>query len=155
MGKSKKSKSKRHRKVINLDRDNREDSSRAYAETFNIAKASHPFGCIFHMIFKMFAGLSFLFMGLFTSSSVKIFVTTMIFSCLDFWVTKNVTGRLLIGLRWWSGSDLTSDDVIGPKFNDDRKKEDEDVSIALKKIDEVSDNLKDSIHEVSQAKRAL
>ena len=26
----------------------------------------------------------------------------MLLSCLDFWTTKNITGRYLIGLRWWT-----------------------------------------------------
>lgn len=27
---------------------------------------------------------------------------------VDFWITKNVTGRLLVGLRWWEEIDETS-----------------------------------------------
>jgi hypothetical protein len=26
----------------------------------------------------------------------------LIASALDFWTVKNVTGRLLVGMRWWS-----------------------------------------------------
>jgi hypothetical protein len=26
----------------------------------------------------------------------------VIFSAIDFWTVKNITGRLLVGLRWWS-----------------------------------------------------
>jgi len=26
----------------------------------------------------------------------------MVFAALDFWTVKNVSGRLLVGLRWWS-----------------------------------------------------
>ena len=36
---------------------------------------------------------------------VPFFIMGTIFSALDFWVVKNVTGRLLVGLRWWSGYD--------------------------------------------------
>lgn len=49
-------------------------------------------------------------MGLFTTSDVRIFVVTMMSTCLDFWVVKNITGRKLIGLRWWSASDLLRED---------------------------------------------
>ena len=45
-------------------------------------------------------------MNLFTKSSVSVFVTVLLSSCLDFWVTKNLTGRSLIGLRWWSSNDI-------------------------------------------------
>jgi len=30
------------------------------------------------------------------------FIIGVIFLALDFWVTKNVSGRLLVGLRWWN-----------------------------------------------------
>lgn len=38
----------------------------------------------------------------------------MMSSCLDFWITKNITGRYLIGLRWWSASDLLEEDFENP-----------------------------------------
>ena len=30
------------------------------------------------------------------------FISTSILVSIDFWVTKNLTGRTLVGLRWWS-----------------------------------------------------
>jgi len=30
------------------------------------------------------------------------FIFVLIFSAVDFWVVKNVSGRLLVGLRWKS-----------------------------------------------------
>lgn len=30
------------------------------------------------------------------------FIIAVIFLALDFWTTKNVSGRLLVGLRWWN-----------------------------------------------------
>ncbi len=30
------------------------------------------------------------------------FVFTIVFTSLDFWTVKNVTGRILVGLRWFS-----------------------------------------------------
>ena len=38
-------------------------------------------------------------------STVLLFILVTILSALDFWVVKNVTGRLLVGLRWWSDYD--------------------------------------------------
>lgn len=37
-----------------------------------------------------------------TSSFIFVFVLCIIFLAFDFWVVKNVSGRLLVGLRWWS-----------------------------------------------------
>lgn len=31
-----------------------------------------------------------------------IFIVVVILDCLDFWTVKNITGRLLVGLRWWN-----------------------------------------------------
>lgn len=31
-----------------------------------------------------------------------IFIAIVILLAMDFWVVKNVTGRLLVGLRWWN-----------------------------------------------------
>ena len=36
---------------------------------------------------------------------VMTFIIVIIFSAFDFWTVKNVTGRLLVGLRWWSDFD--------------------------------------------------
>lgn len=40
--------------------------------------------------------------ALFVSSFVIIFVVTVLLAALDFWVVKNVSGRILVGLRWWN-----------------------------------------------------
>merc|ERR1712087_611791 len=38
----------------------------------------------------------------FSSSFVNIFVICVLLLAFDFWTVKNVTGRLMVGLRWWS-----------------------------------------------------
>ncbi|XWS76690.1 hypothetical protein CRYUN_Cryun01aG0199300 [Craigia yunnanensis] len=40
--------------------------------------------------------------ALFADSFVIIFVITVVLAALDFWVVKNVSGRILVGLRWWN-----------------------------------------------------
>lgn len=37
-----------------------------------------------------------------TNSFIFVFVVCIIFLAFDFWTVKNVSGRLLVGLRWWS-----------------------------------------------------
>ena len=41
-------------------------------------------------------------MGWFVSSSITIFITVILLNCMDFWVVKNITGRILVSLRWWN-----------------------------------------------------
>ncbi len=31
-----------------------------------------------------------------------VFITVVLLNCMDFWVVKNVTGRILVSLRWWN-----------------------------------------------------
>lgn len=46
--------------------------------------------------------LTYMFGTWFSSSFVNIFVITVLLLAFDFWTVKNVTGRLMVGLRWWS-----------------------------------------------------
>jgi hypothetical protein len=44
----------------------------------------------------------YMFGGWFTSNFIVVFVICIILLAFDFWTVKNITGRLLVGLRWWS-----------------------------------------------------
>ena len=68
--------------------------------------AAHPFACIATFIFKALAVIAYFFFGI-VFSDVFVFIIVTVLSGIDFWVVKNVTGRLLVGLRWWS--DFTED----------------------------------------------
>jgi hypothetical protein len=36
---------------------------------------------------------------------IATFILVIMFTAFDFWTVKNVTGRLLVNLRWWSEID--------------------------------------------------
>jgi len=63
---------------------------------------SHPISIFFHLAFKIGAITSYLLLYFFVNSYVINFVVVVGFLAFDFWTTKNVTGRLLVGLRWWN-----------------------------------------------------
>lgn len=63
-------------------------------------KFKHPWAAMFHIIFKSLALLFYLFGGLFGQDFISTFVAVILLISMDFWVVKNVTGRLLAGLRW-------------------------------------------------------
>ncbi|KAL1809494.1 hypothetical protein DCAR_0729042 [Daucus carota subsp. sativus] len=63
---------------------------------------AHPQICFFHVIFKASALAFYILSALFFDSFVIIFVVTVLLAALDFWVVKNVSGRILVGLRWWN-----------------------------------------------------
>lgn len=60
----------------------------------------HPMAALFHVVFKFLAFFLYLFGGLFGQDFISVFVAVILLISMDFWVVKNVTGRLLAGLRW-------------------------------------------------------
>lgn len=72
------------------------------------SKSGHPITCIFHILFKVVAILIYLMGGVFEKSTnfVTITVLCVISLSMDFWTVKNVTGRLLVGLRWWANEEV-------------------------------------------------
>ena len=58
-------------------------------------------------------------MNLFLSNEVMVFVFIIIFAAMDFWTVKNVTGRLLVNLRWWSDIDDLGQEQWVFESNDD------------------------------------
>ncbi|KAL9305534.1 Golgi apparatus membrane protein-like protein ECHIDNA [Arabidopsis thaliana] len=63
---------------------------------------ANPRTCLFHVLFKGAALAFYILSALFFNSFVIIFVVTVLLAALDFWVVKNVSGRILVGLRWWN-----------------------------------------------------
>jgi hypothetical protein len=66
------------------------------------ASLQHPSAAFFHLFFKALALFAYMFGSWFTSSFIFIFVVCIILLAFDFWTVKNISGRLLVGLRWWS-----------------------------------------------------
>lgn len=62
----------------------------------------HKPAVIFHLGFRTAAILTYLFCGLFGASFILSFLCIVIMCSLDFWVVKNISGRQLVGLRWWN-----------------------------------------------------
>ena len=78
-----------------------------------LAQSAHPSVIIFHILFKGLALMVYMFGGWFVpSSGGSQFIIMTVFIILllaaDFWVVKNVTGRFLVGLRWWNRVDNDS-----------------------------------------------
>jgi hypothetical protein len=69
-----------------------------------LKESSHPGVAIFHVLFKILALLTYILGGWLAGASnfVTITVICIILLACDFWVVKNVSGRLLVGLRWWN-----------------------------------------------------
>jgi hypothetical protein len=64
--------------------------------------AANPGIVLFTLLFKTLAVVSFLILGIFGVSDALIFIIVVILNAFDFWFVKNVSGRILVGLRWWN-----------------------------------------------------
>lgn len=63
----------------------------------------HPISAFFHVFFRASALIVYLVLSSFVSGHfVELFLTVIILLACDFWTVKNVTGRLMVGLRWWN-----------------------------------------------------
>ncbi|KAI8377438.1 uncharacterized protein BYT42DRAFT_469762, partial [Radiomyces spectabilis] len=63
---------------------------------------SHPIAAFFFLAFRLGAILMYLLGSFFTDNFTLVFVVTILLLAFDFWTVKNVSGRLLVGLRWWN-----------------------------------------------------
>ncbi|NXL72683.1 TV23B protein, partial [Leptocoma aspasia] len=69
------------------------------------SKIRHPVASFFHLFFRVSAIIVYLLCELLTSSFIACMVTIILLLSCDFWAVKNVTGRLMVGLRWWNQVD--------------------------------------------------
>uniref|UniRef100_A0A8C5Y8Q9 Golgi apparatus membrane protein TVP23 homolog n=1 Tax=Microcebus murinus TaxID=30608 RepID=A0A8C5Y8Q9_MICMU len=65
----------------------------------------HPMASFFHLFFLVSAMITCLLCELLSSSFIVCLVTILLLLSCDFWAVKNVTGRLMSGLRWWNHID--------------------------------------------------
>ena len=64
--------------------------------------ANNPIVVFFTLFFKGLAIACFLLLGIFGVSEALVFILVVLLNSFDFWFVKNVSGRILVGLRWWN-----------------------------------------------------
>ena len=80
-----------------------EEEKRADENQVIVKKARHPVVATLHVALKVIPFLCYIFMYLFLDSYFIIaFSVCLLLTCVDFWITKNINGRLLVGLRYWN-----------------------------------------------------
>ncbi|XP_033827292.1 Golgi apparatus membrane protein TVP23 homolog B isoform X1 [Periophthalmus magnuspinnatus] len=65
----------------------------------------HPIVSFFHLFFRTSAILLYVMCDFFSSRFIVCMVSIILLLSCDFWTVKNVSGRLLVGLRWWNQVD--------------------------------------------------
>uniref|UniRef100_A0A0N5B4P1 Golgi apparatus membrane protein TVP23 homolog n=1 Tax=Strongyloides papillosus TaxID=174720 RepID=A0A0N5B4P1_STREA len=68
-------------------------------------KLKHPWVSLAHVICRISPILFYVFSNLLEAGFIIQMVTFLILITIDFWVVKNISGRLLVGLRWWAQTD--------------------------------------------------
>lgn len=81
-----------------------QDNNPQNASTSLITQSSHPIVAIFTIAFKISAVVSFILLDLFCGNEAYVMIVVILLGATDFWVTKNISGRILVGLRWWSNN---------------------------------------------------
>ena len=66
-----------------------------------INDSSHPMVALLHVVLKIAIVFLYLVLPLISKGSFSQLVIVIILAAVDFWIVKNVAGRLLVGLRWW------------------------------------------------------
>ncbi|KAI5798885.1 hypothetical protein EDC01DRAFT_787207 [Geopyxis carbonaria] len=72
--------------------------------TFNWRLSAHPITLCTFLAFRLASILTYLFGLWFSSNFVLIFIIVILLLAGDFYYTKNIAGRRLVGLRWWNES---------------------------------------------------
>eukprot|EP01017_Pseudomicrothorax_dubius_P014357 TRINITY_DN1674_c0_g2_i1.p1 TRINITY_DN1674_c0_g2~~TRINITY_DN1674_c0_g2_i1.p1 ORF type:complete len:190 (-),score=59.93 TRINITY_DN1674_c0_g2_i1:148-717(-) len=72
----------------------------SFVQNFDFTKAAHPKVCFFSILFKALSLFCY-FMWKFTDSQFPLIMSIISAAC-DFWFNKNISGRILVGLRWKS-----------------------------------------------------
>ena len=92
--------------INNETKPQQNPSSQQYQEQVDFTNflqhAANPGIVFFTLLFKILAIVAFLILGLFGFSDALIFIIVVILNAFDFWFVKNVSGRILVGLRWWN-----------------------------------------------------
>ena len=65
-------------------------------------KSSNPLVALITVILKLSSIVCFFLLSIFISNDALIMIIIILFGAADFWMTKNISGRILVGLRWYN-----------------------------------------------------
>jgi hypothetical protein len=90
--------------VITLSNQGKGESIKVFDTIFSNKQNlySHPVAAFFFIAFRLGAILTYSLGSIFSDNFTLIFVVAILLLAFDFWTVKNVSGRLLVGLRWWN-----------------------------------------------------
>ncbi|XP_061561283.1 Golgi apparatus membrane protein TVP23 homolog B isoform X1 [Phycodurus eques] len=82
--------------------DAEEDAGQRLPKRTNM---KHPVASFFHLFFRVCASLVYLLCERISNGFIGGMVAIILLLSCDFWTVKNITGRLMVALRWWNQVD--------------------------------------------------
>ncbi|XP_061611398.1 Golgi apparatus membrane protein TVP23 homolog B isoform X2 [Phyllopteryx taeniolatus] len=82
--------------------DAEEDAGQRLPKRTNM---KHPVASFFHLFFRVCAILVYLLCERISNGFIGGMVAIILLLSCDFWTVKNITGRLMVALRWWNQVD--------------------------------------------------
>lgn len=89
-------------KKVEIINDENSDNNKQKNMIEYISSGNHPIVCFVLISFKLATLVCFLVLYYLTQSTAMVYLVIILLASIDFWTTKNVAGRLLVGLRWWN-----------------------------------------------------
>ena len=75
-------------------------------------KSSNPIVALITVILKLSSIICFFILSIFISNEALIMIIIILLGSADFWMTKNISGRILVGLRWYNLLKIESNQEI-------------------------------------------
>lgn len=76
-----------------------------------LKESSHPVAVVFYVFYRLAPIALYIFGMFFTSNFVLVFILLALLLAADFWNVKNISGRLLVGLRWWNETSPSGESI--------------------------------------------
>ena len=92
----------------NNENDNNQPTTNKIKYDDFIKKSKSPQVALITVSIKLLAIIFFLFFNIFTSNEALVMIIVILLIAADFWYTKNISGRILVGLRWWNNYDTNT-----------------------------------------------
>ena len=84
-----------------LENNNQKDKYNITVTNF-YQKSSYPMISLLTVLMKLASIISFFIFSIFLSNEAIIMFIVVLIGACDFWITKNISGRFLAGLRWYN-----------------------------------------------------
>ena len=84
-----------------IEKNNQKEKNNITVTNF-YKKSTYPMISLLTVLIKLASIISFFLFSIFLSNEAIIMFIVVLIGACDFWITKNISGRFLAGLRWYN-----------------------------------------------------